>query len=84
MLDPLQLGKNQEQYERFYSRIINRYMVQYDYRDENGHLFSTLAPNLEEARTKRDKWLAKQQQKEITASLKRAHMNLKRILAEER
>lgn len=33
---------------------------QYDYRHTDGELFSTVAPNLEECRTRRDEWLTKQ------------------------
>lgn len=31
----------------------------YDYRTEDGELFSVVAPNLEECRQKRDEWFAK-------------------------
>jgi hypothetical protein len=39
--------------------IPGRTMVQYDYRDHDGHLFSCVAPTLEKARQKRDRWLEK-------------------------
>ena len=51
----------QEQYETFYSdhrgRRITR--VMYDYRTQDGELFSVVAPTLRECRHKRDEWLAK-------------------------
>ena len=51
----------QEQYETFYSahrgRKVSR--VMYDYRTQDGDLFSVIAPTLRECRQKRDEWLAK-------------------------
>lgn len=51
----------QEQYETFYSshrgKKISR--VIYDYRTQEGDLFSVVAPTLKECRQKRDEWLAK-------------------------
>lgn len=51
----------QEQYETFYSahrgKKISR--VMYDYRTQEGELFSVVAPSLRECRQKRDEWLAK-------------------------
>lgn len=47
-----------EQYEEYYSHILKRRLVQYDYRDTDGELFSCVADTLEEAREKRDEWLA--------------------------
>lgn len=35
---------------------------QYDYRDTEGELFSTVAKSLEECRKKRDEWLSKKQE----------------------
>jgi len=49
----------EEQYELFYSPTIKRDLVQYDYRTSDGKLFSCIAPSLEKARIKRDKWLSK-------------------------
>lgn len=40
----------------------NRY-CQYDYRNTDGELFSTVAPTLEKCREKRDIWLANKQSK---------------------
>ena len=51
----------QEQYETFYSahrgRKVSR--VMYDYRTQDGDLFSVIAPTLRECRQKRDEWLTK-------------------------
>lgn len=46
-----------EQYEEYYSHILKRRLVQYEYRDRHGELFSCIADTLEEARKKRDDWL---------------------------
>lgn len=52
----------QEQYETFYSsshrgKKISR--VMYDYRTQEGELFSVVALTLKECRQKRDEWLTK-------------------------
>lgn len=51
----------QEQYETFYSshRGKNISRVMYDYRTQEGELFSVVAPTLKECRQKRDEWLSK-------------------------
>lgn len=51
--------KGQENYETFFSSIMKRELVQYDYRTESGKLFSCVRNTLEECRELRDKWLAK-------------------------
>lgn len=48
----------EERYERFYSKAVRGYRVQYDYRTPDGELFSCVAKTLEAARTRRDEWLA--------------------------
>ena len=55
-----------EKYERFQSGIgrRKRTLVQYDYRSEDGELFSCVKPTLDECRTARDKWQNKKQGKE--------------------
>ena len=63
-LNPQSIGNNQEQYEFFEVEHLARRgkdatRVQYDYRHTNGKLFSCVAKTLEDARTKRDQWLAK-------------------------
>lgn len=47
----------QENYEKYYSNIDRKYYYQYDYRTEDGKLYSTVALTLEKCREKRDKWL---------------------------
>lgn len=51
----------QEQYEE-YKDARNREMVQYDYRDTDGQLFSTAGTTLEICRNKRDAWLRDKKQ----------------------
>ena len=62
------LAKGQEQFERYQSTVVNRRMVQYDYRHTDGDLFSCVAHTLLQARRKRDRWL---EAKSISASRKR-------------
>lgn len=47
-----------EQWEAFAPSWRDGTAVQYDYRHPNGRLFSTVAPDLETARRRRDAWLA--------------------------
>ena len=52
----------QEMFERLECTSTRRGVVgvmyfHYDYRTPSGRLFSTVAPNLEEARARRDSWL---------------------------
>lgn len=48
----------EERYEQFTHRFVRRGSTyfQYDYRDFDGELFSTVAPTLERCRTLRDQW----------------------------
>lgn len=47
-----------EKYETFsFSHRPRKTYVQYDYRNVDGTLFSTVRPTLEECRDKRDEWL---------------------------
>lgn len=50
-----------ENYCTFSTRLRgkNAKVYQYDFRAENGELFSTVAPTLAECRRKRDEWLSK-------------------------
>lgn len=48
----------EERYERYRSSL-GKMMVQYDYRDHDGELFSCVSKTLDECREKRDKWLSK-------------------------
>jgi hypothetical protein len=61
MLDPKAVGKGQEQHEQFEtgSRFRPMVRVQYDYRDADGELFSTVKRTLEDCRAARDEWAAK-------------------------
>lgn len=49
----------EERYEEFMLGIgrRRRKMVQYDYRTEDGRLFSTVKPTLKSCREERDRWL---------------------------
>lgn len=63
-LNPQSICNGQEQYEffeveHFVRRGKDTIRIQYDYRAENGKLFSCVAKSLEDARTKRDQWLMK-------------------------
>lgn len=60
MLDPKNIGNGEEQYEQFERRIglrKSRTYVQYDYRDMDGKLFSTVKPTLDDCRNARNEWL---------------------------
>lgn len=47
-----------EHYEFFDSQMRKgKKFVQYDYRDTDGELFSTIAATLDQARKRRDQWL---------------------------
>lgn len=50
-----------ERYERFMSahRGKHTFFYQYDYRANDGTLFSTIAKTLKECRQRRDEWLVK-------------------------
>lgn len=48
-----------ENYESFYSSVVKKNLIQYDYRANDGKLFSCVAPTLEKCREKRDNWLQK-------------------------
>lgn len=57
MLNPKNLRKGDEQYETFERRRGQRkrkVLVQYDYRDIDGNLFSTVKPTLDECRAARE------------------------------
>jgi len=57
MLNASALNHGQEQFEAYESRATGRRMIQYDYRHEDGGLFSCVACTLLQARRKRDRWL---------------------------
>jgi len=64
MLDTSNLAPGQEQYEEYFSPTIKKKLVQYDYRDTDGKVFSCVRPTLEECRKAKDTWL---EQKRATA-----------------
>ena len=47
----------EEKYEEFWSDVLKKYMVQYEYRSFEGKLFTCVAPNLDIARHRCYKWL---------------------------
>ena len=55
--------KGQEQYEAVYYTHRGEHVEQimYDYRTEDGELFSVVSNTLKECRQKRDKWLVKRE-----------------------
>jgi hypothetical protein len=61
MLNPQALKPGEEQHEAFISHIgrKSKRMVQYDYRDNDGTLFSCVRMTLEDCRNARDIWLEK-------------------------
>jgi len=60
MTEPLGLGREQHDSFSFTSGGWTFQCTQYDYRHTDGRLFSCVAPTVEKARAKRDKWLAGQ------------------------
>lgn len=60
MLDPRNLHPGNEQYEVFFTGVgrNQKKMVQYDYRDGAGELFSCTGKTLAACREKRDRWQA--------------------------
>jgi len=53
---------------------------QYDYRHKNGELFSTVAPTLEQCRSKRDKWIQKVNYKRLSPYILKLIQDNKRLL----
>lgn len=56
MLKAKRCKKGQEQYEKYIAHNSNP-LYQYDYRSEEGELFSCVGHSLEECRRKKDRWL---------------------------
>ncbi len=48
-----------ENYEPFYSPVLRKNLIQYDYRTNDNRLFSCVGKTLEDCRRKRDIWLSK-------------------------
>lgn len=59
MLDPQNIGPQQEQHEIYKDRITKKRRCQYDYRARDGELFSCIKPTLEDCLQARDEWLLK-------------------------
>lgn len=55
----MSIQKGKENYERFYSNTSKKYKYyyKYEYRTEDGKLFSIIAPTLRKCRKFRDAWL---------------------------
>lgn len=49
-----------ERFDVYYSDVLRRELVQYDYRHTNGELFSCVAKSIDACRAKRDKWIVNQ------------------------
>lgn len=63
-LNPKAICNSQEQYEFFEVEHLARRgkdatRIQYDYRHTDGKLFSCFAKTLDDARSRRDQWIAK-------------------------
>ena len=63
MLNPKDIGKNEEQFE-IYIDFRGVPKCQYDYRLEDGKLFSCVRNTLEECREVRDKYIESRKSKE--------------------
>ena len=51
------LQNGEEQYEEYYSDVLHKTLVQYDYRDDRGALFTAVGKTVEQCRSAKDKWL---------------------------
>jgi len=51
------LRNGQEQYDTYYSHVMRKELIQYEYRHIDGDLFSCVAPTLEACIQKRTQWL---------------------------
>jgi len=63
MSDPSLIKSGEEYYISYRSRITKNVLIQYDYRNLDGELFSCIANDVEEARQKKDEWLKKKTDK---------------------
>ena len=57
--------KRHEYFTPAFTRRTKKRFCQYDYRHEDGELFSGVAPTLEECRQRRDEWLQHKTNKEV-------------------
>ena len=60
MMNPENLKKGQEQFVQFFRRAKKKFMIQYDFRNWDGVLFSCVDFTLEKCRDRKDKWLVEQ------------------------
>lgn len=65
MINPQNLKNRQEQFEEFVSTSNKKIYIQYDYRDENGKLFSCIKPTLNECREEKNNWIKRSQKPSI-------------------
>ena len=68
-------NRGQESYEKFKAPNRKTY-IQYDYRDNDGELFSTVRPSLEDCRQQRNAWLSKRTQSKIETERFKKHNEL--------
>jgi hypothetical protein len=47
----------EETWETYFSKVLRKNLTEYNFRDMDGDLFTTVAPTLREARRRRDQWL---------------------------
>jgi len=59
MLSPHNIGHGEEQHEIYKDRVTKKRRCQYDYRANDGTLFSCVRATLQDCRAARDEWLAK-------------------------
>lgn len=57
MVDPKNVGPGQEQHEYFIDSATRKRRCQYDYRDDDGELFSCVRTTLADCRLARNIWL---------------------------
>ncbi len=62
MLIQEKIKNGEEQYESFERPYMRGQYVQYDFRDNNGELFSTVKRTLAECRAARDAWVDSKKQ----------------------
>ena len=57
MLNPKNLKNGESQYEKFFSSVKKCDLFQYDYRAQNGELFSCVKKSLDDCMSARDIWM---------------------------
>jgi hypothetical protein len=51
------IANGEEQWEAYFSKLSKKQLIEYQYRAENGKLFSCVRPTVEKCRDLRDEWL---------------------------